>query len=956
MVEGNTHNELTVHGDASGIAQIGTVYGDVYFASGQRAPISTNLAVTRLLGSVAVLAVGLVVLWWFWGQHRVLGEVGFAIGVVLAMSTATVTVRRWRISRIRRGSGFERTLDAAAAGLARTLREQAHEEERLRLLHEPGPLPVRWADAAPNLADHWANIRRVDGDAEPLELAGGIAEIRDVFLRVPSRRLVLLGRGGAGKSVLALRFVLDSLKNRAAGEPVAVIFSLASWNPKQGIWRWAASLLAAQHPELGRTPTGLTVAEELVRTGRILPVLEGFDELPVNARAVALRTLNRTLDRDAGFVLTSRPTEYRNAVAELGKALNAAAVVTLLPLTMTDLRDYLPRTATKIRIDGALGTKWDPVLDRMRDEPDEPAVRALRTVLSTPLMTAMARVAYSDTSADPAVLLDQQRFPTRRDIEDHLLDQLVPTVYADTAEEFEREPQLRWRAEDARRWLGFLARDLASRGTRDVAWWESGGAVPRLVSALGAVVACALAVAMARWVGLVMPAWWFGWPIPVWAAFGLVCVFPLIDGIVTAVSSPSVPRGLRLRGRPRPVLFRLAVLGVLLVLCALGPSLALNIPIAYWLMAVVVVAVLLVVLRVVLQRPVDVTGATGPASLLRGDRSMALTLGPLLVVSRSALLSWPLTDALLCGPYLLFWWSRIDSGSVPVWRWLLSSLLTLVVLLGYGMFVSAWGRFVATRAMLAIAGKMPWRMMSFLADAHRRGVLRQAGGVYQFRHARLQDRLSGAVPPGASRPARPGRWRMLAAVRVVSGVAVVAGVGALTLSMTGTLTPDGPYQFGSSPPVCGLLTTDAVKAAVSAQDTWSRNTTISDDTFCAWDASGPDVQGAILESDVGFSEGFATGTEQIDKELNEAPSPGTFSPLDFGAGSRHIAGICDDAREWIGYWSRGLDLMIAEVAVRCDNLLLNVEVSFPSDSERRPRMLAAAETLAREAVRKLHRS
>jgi hypothetical protein len=32
--------------------------------------------------------------------------------------------------------------------------------------------------------------------------------------------------------------------------------------------------------------------------------------------------------------------------------------------------------------------------------------------------------------------------------------------------------------------------------------------------------------------------------------------------------------------------------------------------------------------------------------------------------------------------------------------------------------------------------------MSFLADAHQRGVLRQAGAVYQFRHVELQRRLA----------------------------------------------------------------------------------------------------------------------------------------------------------------------------------------------------------------------
>jgi len=32
--------------------------------------------------------------------------------------------------------------------------------------------------------------------------------------------------------------------------------------------------------------------------------------------------------------------------------------------------------------------------------------------------------------------------------------------------------------------------------------------------------------------------------------------------------------------------------------------------------------------------------------------------------------------------------------------------------------------------------------MAFLADAHQRGVLRQAGAVYQFRHIELQHRLA----------------------------------------------------------------------------------------------------------------------------------------------------------------------------------------------------------------------
>lgn len=55
---------------------------------------------------------------------------------------------------------------------------------------------------------------------------------------------------------------------------------------------------------------------------------------------------------------------------------------------------------------------------------------------------------------------------------------------------------------------------------------------------------------------------------------------------------------------------------------------------------------------------------------------------------------------------------------------------------------SAWGRLVATRIWLGTTGRLPWRLMTFLSDAHHRGVLRQSGALYQFRHLQLQQRLA----------------------------------------------------------------------------------------------------------------------------------------------------------------------------------------------------------------------
>jgi hypothetical protein len=58
-------------------------------------------------------------------------------------------------------------------------------------------------------------------------------------------------------------------------------------------------------------------------------------------------------------------------------------------------------------------------------------------------------------------------------------------------------------------------------------------------------------------------------------------------------------------------------------------------------------------------------------------------------------------------------------------------------------------------ALIRRADLGPLRMMGFLEDARRRGVLRTAGAVYQFRHARLQDLLADNAPgysPGSSQP------------------------------------------------------------------------------------------------------------------------------------------------------------------------------------------------------------
>jgi hypothetical protein len=65
---------------------------------------------------------------------------------------------------------------------------------------------------------------------------------------------------------------------------------------------------------------------------------------------------------------------------------------------------------------------------------------------------------------------------------------------------------------------------------------------------------------------------------------------------------------------------------------------------------------------------------------------------------------------------------------------------------------------------LAIEWGTRIRLMKFLNDALSRNVLRAVGPVYQFRHARLQDRLATAAAASGTTQANCG-----------SGAAVTAG-------------------------------------------------------------------------------------------------------------------------------------------------------------------------------------
>ncbi|WP_052768783.1 NACHT domain-containing protein [Streptomyces humi] len=637
------------------------------------------------------------------------------------------------------GAGRPPQDELAASVLLRRRDEQAQLGIRDRRR-----IQVRWTppDDEQLATDH---PELVWGDGPARDLTGNLDEIAEVYERIPTGRLVVLGRAGSGKSMLGAQFVLRWLEKRSAGAPVSEIFSLGSWNPAEvELAHWLSDQLSRDRPWLAAAHPdgGMTLAERLVSERLVLPVLDGFDEIPEGLRDDARKKLSATW---LPYVLTSRYDEYRKAVEDT-TGLQGAAVVVLADLPPDDSVRYLRFSSPQGAAAG-----WDTVLADMRDNPEGP----LRKALSTPLMVALAAAVHGERgTSGPETLLDSAEFPTPERLERHLLTAFLPSVY--------RRPS---QARRARRWLAHLADDLRRRETPtpDLAWWELGTTLPlRQRTAVIAFLA-GLSFAVVTAVGnipvdLVATSHGLGFALRrglvVGTLHGLLlgaaCGFIYHRASGNDALKPS-PIEITLRRdagrRLREGLSSRIAVGSLVALAGavaivavdrsvvpwlglddgLGGGLvsAAQLPLIFGLGTGLVLAV-----TAWLEAPVDVDRSASCVDLLRMNRRNV----------HAHIAVWALVFGFIA-------WFGGSFTETPLRSLQLGLVFGIEGAfgggLGYGLCLTAWGQWIAlARIWLPLTGRLPWRLVAFLEDACERRALRRAGAVYQFRHARLQDHLA----------------------------------------------------------------------------------------------------------------------------------------------------------------------------------------------------------------------
>ncbi|NUW41848.1 NACHT domain-containing protein [Nonomuraea rhodomycinica] len=707
-----------------------------------------------VVAALAALAVVVLVLK-VWGAYRPDERPNLADVVALALTAATAIrgMAAWARRAQDTAARIDADVEAAAEVLAGQVERQWRTEARHRLLDDPVPIPVLWRLTAD--ASVMSHPRLITAGREPAFTgrSDDVAALARAFRDLPRRRLVITGGPGSGKTTLAVQLLLHLLATRksdsagATGEivPVPVLLPVSGWDVEvhPRLQDWLAVRLLRDHPALAAPQLGPGAAAALVEGGHVLPVLDGLDEMPEPAAARLIDALNASLDARDQLVLTSRTAEFATAVRQAGRPLTAAAVIAPRALTPDAAADYL--TAC---LPASPSPAWQETLTALRSR----ALPGLTRLAATPLGLWLIRSVTIAPGADPALLTGPLGGDTAA-LRGHLLDRLIPALIAarppgaGPADPF--RPRRRLDPDATRRYLTYLARAFPPDAGRDLAWWRIAGTVPRLRATVGAL---GLTAGLANGV-----------------AVGLQSTLTagLLTGLVFGPLLLLVARGaagslaaetpghadLRLRGRTR------------LLLRSIRGKLWDGLTTGFW---ILIGSIFASVVTSGLDDFTDLLIGGAVISLLIGF-ALALAFGliawaehPTLTSTSTPRSSWRADRSLVLLRVLavgvsagLVYGLLVGLSSSPVEGLVTGLLMGFVLGVSSGLGTGthrAWLICAIAVGREALARRLPWRIMDFLDDAHRVGLLRAVGPVYQFRHAALHDHLAAAAddPPSAA--------------------------------------------------------------------------------------------------------------------------------------------------------------------------------------------------------------
>lgn len=512
--------------------------------------------IRRNVIALLILSVGVAILLAFVFRLNVPGT---ALSLILGgvappglYLTYRQTVSSESADEVRADEGHTLT-ETVLTRLAATVEEQWGKEYGVRTYNDPAQklrdIKASWSAAGPPLAPRWETLvdlargvgayegmRPLNWALSPQGLTGlDEGDLREILEKVPTGWLVVLGESGSGKTMLMLRTVREIIKHgkdpkdpkkRKSGDPVPLFVPMTSWNPRRENLRdWLEKQLPLDYPGLGASVTvggkKTTVIAMLLDEQKIMPILDGLDEMSAGAQVKAISRLNEAFTaraRPLRLVVTCRTSDYRKAVGRPASGRDAHPVLAAAAIELNALD---PDKVSAYLAERGKNARWAEVNSTLMQSGG-----VLATALNTPLYASLASEIYNPRSdvdlgrlREPGELAG---FTEVKSVHNHLLDEFIPAVYEtehedgraggeqaedeeedgdkdegeDEAEEEERQ-QL-----PAERWLMILADYLTNgrkKPTTSLEWWDLRGLAPRWLvpGVIGAVCGVATAVAAA---------------------------------------------------------------------------------------------------------------------------------------------------------------------------------------------------------------------------------------------------------------------------------------------------------------------------------------------------------------------------------------------------------------------------------------------------------------------------